>query len=334
MLIASIVAVVSVAAGIGGAALLGVFDNEGGGAPIADSPEEIAGLSKDRLTQADVTKINGDALFWAMFRKQATQPVAHAKRLTYRDLDDFEAGMPDGIEESAHDYRSKQFSHTALSLRDGKVPDHLTRCVDGASYYVFLTLSEDRQDWDSISKSDQTCERTYSPGRYSDGVNINGLTDEQADAFVGYLRDGAAKGLMRPGKPALAEHDGKQYVRLPVELKPVKMDGHYWGGQVLIFALHEIGFDGKSIGEHPYAYYGRGGGGFEITYLIDPKSLLPVYGEFRETPGMNEETDRPDPMNTGDLSAYRIHYIWHGKVPKLNLKGKKPLTFSWPDEES
>ncbi|TDD06618.1 hypothetical protein E1292_15005 [Nonomuraea deserti] len=312
--------------GLGGGWLLwqssGDGEGEGGDAAAAGDPATLNVLKKGRLTAEDVGTVDPTALFYAGFRKMATQPILHLTQESYTEESEYRQGEPGYVWESGFDYRTKEFR---MVWGSADPEDPITVCRDGASYDYSYRLRR----WDGPDTGDYLC-RLKSAYRYiSDGISTGGMTEAQADRWIKALQT-EYNGFVNPRELRLTEVKGKQYLRLVVDYTPVKRaDDLYYGGQSLMWSFKKSGLDPQS---HPYSYTGGMGTGFHAVYHLDPGSLLTAYSEVEVTPAVGKDGR---PREDGDFYKVRVEYHHPGRLPAMKPEGSPARPeLTWPRDKA
>ncbi|GAA3204455.1 hypothetical protein [Nonomuraea helvata] len=262
------------------------------------------------------------ALFYASFKRMATQPVVHLTEESYRERSAYEKGTGGYMWESGFDYRTKQWRVAWGSTR---ADDPITVCIDGRSYFYSYNLKK----WQGPAADDIFCRQRNAYRFITDGLSTGGMTDAQAEAWIRDLQKDY-KGFVNPGEPQLAEVKGRQYLRLVVDYRPVKRaDGRYYGGQALMWSFKASGLDPQS---HPYYYNGAMGTGYHVVHYIEPRSLMTAYSEVEQTPVL-DESGRP--REGGDWYKVRVEYHLPGKMPGMRATGKPARPkLTWPRDQA
>lgn len=282
--------------------------------PVADLAK------KTSLTAADVSAMDKDNAFWAYYKNAAQQSkLAIVKDYYYEGA----AGMAKSqhtAKRTGFDYTTKKIVQ-AVDQIDADGTRVRYRCYDGKEFVLFPTSSRGWREKDGGDKS-VYCKLDSEAPDLNDGVNTGGLTAPQAETMIQYLRK--QSGLVTVDKLALAEHQGKQYLRFDVELHPisVKKDKIYLGNQWLMWAFKETGL---KPADHPYGYLGAGGNGLKIAYFVDPATKLPVYSEIGTTP-IKDSTGADKPGSV--YSFYRTQYSF-GALPDVTGTKVEDINITW-----
>ncbi|SDM39068.1 hypothetical protein [Allokutzneria albata] len=305
-LIATVVLVLGL--GIGGWAVFGRGGSESA-APGAAAPSSAAraGLTEATLATTDPKKLLDDALLAFL-----TQPVLHTRmeKIWFGQVTPYLTGQPyyGQTVEGGYDYSRRKFAyhdHSGYVCLEG-VKFEVTRRgdrIDRGSCAVPHPL-----DWDS---------------KVGNGMLPGGLTPEQAQAFLGYLR--TVQGFLDPGKPTWVERQGKQYVRLPVVFRTVQTSIGRAGTQNFIWAFQKtkLSFDG-----HVYTAGGSGDAQVEAVFYLDPTTLLPGYSE-----SIVYDTQNDPSGSKGQVR--RVEYVWDGTLPAPDPEtmSRQPAPLTWPAEK-
>ena len=299
-----------------------------GQASIVTSVEHRPGpLDRDGpLTDADLAAVDPDALLDEFLLTLFTQPVQHVRMETVDEVPAYLAGEDygPGVTEGGFDFRTDEYAYHQLYGFN-------TLCADGVEY-----LWDDfDQEWSessgcAVSGGNPMASVEASlalTGTVSAGVLTAGLTPDEADVFLRAMRQ-EHPGFLQPGPLALAEHEGRQYVRLPVVFKALDVgDGKRYGMQLFNYAFRAIGERAKTHALLP-GTSGASVSQVEAVFYLDPATRLPAYAEML----IYEPVDDPT-ASTG--SVERIEYLWDGTVPRFAPDPQTPLEPtgpSWPPE--
>jgi hypothetical protein len=283
-------------------------------------------LSGDEpLTDADLAAVNParllDESLFALFTRQ----VLHVRMELVDDVPAYLAGgeYAAGVSEGGFDFRSNQYAYR-------KVDGFDNICVDGEYYQL---MDKDTGRWantrscaieggSDLARSAASLAMT---GTVSDGILTAGLTPEEATAFVGAMHS-EYPGFLDPGRLTLAEHDGRQYIRMPVVFRALEFDGDRYGMQLFTWSFREIGPRWQTHILVP-GTAGAMVSQVEAVYYIDPASRLPAYTE-----SLVYEPDLDPTASTGSVT--RVEYIWDDTVPhpEPTPEAPKPQPPTWPVE--
>jgi hypothetical protein len=277
-------------------------------------------LAKSALTQADIAKIDKTEAYFAYI----TSAVQQQKSII---LSENKYGTsPTDAEESrdlykvGFDYQTKKivFAHDDAYDAQDVAQD---RCYDGNA----ARHATQKSDWYvGPIDAENPCNLGEHVNYYiSDGVTPGGLSEAQAQAYVGYLRK--QDGLIVVKDLQLASHNGKQYLHFSVDLNAIRPGGSYgdlyFGGQWLMWAFKETKLDPAA---HPFEYRIRGGDGMHIEYYVDPTTKLPVYSEMKSTP-LKDKNGKEKPYD-----AYRdIRTSYQFGVSEFDASPNSPLSIDW-----
>jgi hypothetical protein len=283
-------------------------------------------LSGDEpLTDADLAAVSPaqllDESLFALFTRQ----VLHVRMESVGDVPAYLAGgeYAAAVSEGGFDFRNNQYAYR-------KVDGFDTICVDGAKYQL---IDEEAGRWvdssgcaiEGGSDLARTAASLELTGTVSDGILTAGLTPEEAKAFIGAMHS-EYPGFLDPGPLTLAEHDGRQYIRMPVVFRALDLDGDRFGMQLFTWSFREIGPRWRTHILVP-GTAGAMVSQVEAVYYIDPASRLPAYTESL----IYEPEDDPT-ASTG--SVERVEYIWDDTVPHPEPAPgtPKPQPPMWPVE--
>jgi hypothetical protein len=278
------------------------------------------------LTGADLAAVDPDRLLDEFLLALFTQPVQHVRMESVDDVPAYLAGgdYEHGVTEGGFDFRTNAYGYHQLYGFN-------TMCSDGVEY---MWDDVDRV-WSEYGACEISGGSEYAAieasldlaGTVGAGVLTAGLEPSEADVFLRAMRH-AYPDFLQPGALGLAEHDGRQYVRMPVLFRAVDVgDGKRYGMQLFNYAFRSIGERAKT---HPMLP-GTAGASIsqvEAVFYLDPATRLPAYAEML----VYEPVD--DPTATGG-SVERIEYIWDGEVPRPGPGPQTPLEPagpSWPAE--
>jgi hypothetical protein len=278
------------------------------------------------LIDADVAAVDPHGLLDEFLLTLFTQPVQHVRMESVDDVPAYLAGgdYRHGVTEGGFDFRTDEYAYHQLYGFN-------TLCADGIEY-----LWDDfDQEWDesggcTVSGGNQMAAVQASlelTGTVSAGVLTAGLTPDEADVFVRAMRQDHP-GFLQPGPLALTEHDGRQYVRLPVVFKALDVGGGArYGMQLFSYAFRAIGERAQTHALLP-GTSGASVSQIEAVFYLDPATRLPAYAEIL----VYEPVDDPT-ASTGSVS--RIEYVWDGAVPRFEPGPPTPVEPtgpSWPAE--
>jgi hypothetical protein len=295
----------------------------GQAAPVDPARPPAGPLDGDApLTQGDLAQVSAEQLLDESLVAQFTQPVLHTRMESLRDVATYVAGgdYTRAISEGGFDFRTNEYAYHQISGFN-------TACAGGKAYQY--------DKWDAAWKPGGfNCEISGGVGAsrstleligtVTEGVLTAGLTPEEATAYVASLREDYP-GYLDAGELSLVEHDGRQYVRMPVVFRALDGTGEPYGMAVLMSAFRAIGPKWQShvltpgFGQTPRSQV-------EAVYYLDPKTRLPAYSEsllyFPPT----------DPAALeGDVA--RVEYLWDGVVPRQTPGAGypvEPTPLSWP----
>ncbi|GAA2386377.1 hypothetical protein GCM10010404_49120 [Nonomuraea africana] len=243
----------------------------GEAAPVATAtPAPTAKDAKDAELPADARELYLESL-----RQQALQPTVHLVHEYYRQKK-FYPGGSRSVVVSRFDYGTKavHLENSQVTVAGGKTwTAWSTWCLDGSEDWFWTR----EVGWSLRSSSG--CPSLPSQAWLNDGLGVGGLTEEQADVFVGKLREWT--GLITARGMSVVKRDGKPYVRLEIRVRPVR----FGGGRPVGAGLYHDAFKHTELDgiAHPYGLLAGGGSAMDIVRYIDPETRLPVYSETRET---------------------------------------------------
>ena len=219
---------------------------------------------------------------------------------------------------SGFDYGSKEFRYaTEEQLPGGRIETRM-RCYDGIWYHP---TGRNGQQWDQRDAASLPlrCTKERDSAKVNDGVNTGGLTAEQAQTFVGTLRD--QPGLVTVQGLTLVEHRGRPYLQFSVVITPVAgpSGAIRFGNGWFMMAFRETDLDPAA---HVYGTRGDETGGARFEYYVDPATKLPAYSEF--TP-LGED----DEGATVEGLTHRTHYQFGTAEFDVEITNPAPLTMDW-----
>lgn len=289
-------------------------------ASIAYNADAIAALAQGTITDEQVNGLDKTATFYTVFKKAAMQQTVRTK------WDEYYTAQKDGqrtdqftMYDTAIDYLSKKFSYNENSYSNLGL--FLTRCIGDKQYNFNATKIATGASWDAASDSTD-CQLQTVAMHLNDGVNTGGLSDAQANTFLGKLK---SEGVVKVNGLSLATNKGKQYVKIDLNIVPQKAGDAYFGMQNLMNAFLATGLNAS---KHPYTFFGSGTEGAHIAYYFDPTSQLPVYSVTESTPGL---TAAGTEQTTNSYSHRYIEYSFPQGVADMNLNDHDAIGFdSWP----
>ncbi|WP_158888266.1 hypothetical protein [Amycolatopsis anabasis] len=262
------------------------------------------------LTEADLAQLDPGKLLDETLRAMMIQPAQHTRqeRIWFGQVAAYLTGAQyrADIVEGAFDYPARKYAYHA--------DDAL--CTDGKKFRLSGGAWQD----DGSCGSPRPLDLIKNVGN---GLVPSGLTEQQADAFLGKMR-GDYAGFLNAGKPALADHDGKQYVRLPVVFRSLEIGGSRYGAQIFIFGFRATGLGWE---QHPFTVIGSTEDQVEGVLYVDPKTRLPAYSELLCY-------DPKDDPAGGDGQIRRVEYFWDREPPRFDQASVEPPPLpSWPAEK-
>ncbi|MFC4008046.1 hypothetical protein ACFOY2_12500 [Nonomuraea purpurea] len=268
-------------------------------------------------TSPKVTKDPADAreLYLESLRQQALQPSLNLVQEYYRQKGSYPGGSRTVVV-SGFDYGTKdvRLEKTEVIVADGKTwTAGATWCIDGSKDWSWNRY----RGW--TLRSSLQCPSLPSQAWLNDGLGVGGLTEKQADTFVGELA--GIEGLITAGRMSNVKRDGKSYVRLEIQVKPQQLGG---GGMPVGAGLYLDAFKYTELDAitHPYGLLAGGRSAMDIVRYIDPETRLPVYSETLET-------------GEGTWAMHRVEYEFGSPVGK-SVRPTKPsiAQLAWQPEES
>ncbi|MEV4649074.1 hypothetical protein [Saccharopolyspora sp. NPDC049357] len=244
-----------------------------------------------------------EELFWEVYRRQATQPVVHTRRERFDTPEAAVARRMVRVSDEIFDHRSGHHVGTSIEHWRGESVVR-TRCVDGLRHGYLPS----RKTWDGPEPS-SLCQVSTRP-LLGDGIIPGGLSDAQADAVVESLR--GEHRFLTPLPPTPVDVGGKRYLRIPVRARPTEHDGTAWDMQHLLFALHDAGVDPRT---YPFQPADDTGAGADLTYFVDPATLLPAFVHRQMLPS-------PGPV-------VRVEYVRPARLPADPLADVTPWALRW-----
>lgn len=242
-------------------------------------------------------------LFWEMYLRQATQPVVHTRRERFESPEAAAARIMVRVSDEIFDYRTGRHVGTSIEHWRGQSVVR-TRCVDGVRHGYLPS----REAWDGPEAS-SLC-RSGSRPLLGDGIIPGGLLEAQAEAVVESLR--GEHRFLTPLPPTAVDIGGKRYLRIPVRARPAEHEGERWDMQHLLFALHDAGVDPRS---YPFQPADNTGAGADLTYFVDPVTLLPAFVERRMLPSPG--------------AVVRVEYVRPAEIPADPLAEVTPWALRW-----
>ncbi|MFK4089951.1 hypothetical protein ACI2LF_37920 [Kribbella sp. NPDC020789] len=286
-IIAGVVALVLVIA-VGGVVLwknLGSDDGGGSGGTAGAPPKDAKIIEPGQpVTEQALSEVNPQAFHESVMKRQMTTPISRLKTSVFGDAKVFSTGQPIwSITDLAVDRKTGKYS-LAQSIMDGRSDKEPTNqvCTGEPKPMVWSNYSK---TWERSRFDDLHC--TKMPQGSGDAIVSSGLTAEQADKVIAYLRRN--KGFVNPAQPTLLTAGGKTYVKQVVDFKPIVLsDENYWGSAITMWGLREAGLDpAEWHWSNPFNLTE----GIHMVYYLDPKTLLPVaaFQSGIDTPAGNGE---------------------------------------------
>jgi hypothetical protein len=275
-------------------------------------------LAKPTLSQADIAKVNKtDAYFAYILNAVQQQKTIILSENTYGPNPTDPKESKD-VYKVGFDYQTKKIVYAHDDAYDAASIAQ-DRCYDGNAARHATPTS----DWYvNPIDAENPCNLGEHVNYYiSDGVTPGGLSEAQAQAYVGYLR--GQEGLVVVKDLQLADNQGKQYLHFSVDLNPIPSNGLYFGGQWLMWAFKETKLDPAT---HPFEYRIRGGEGLHIEYYVDAVTKLPVYSQMKSTPLKDKNgADKPFDGYRDIRTSYQFGVSEFDASPKNSA----PLNVEW-----
>lgn len=275
----------------------------------------------NNLHASNLGSFDKTALFYAVFKNAAMQPVLHALSDHYEggSATDQSTRAYEFLHDTTFNYTTK--AYTGVTQDPGNTFNE--RCVSGKNY-AYSTVNF---DWEIESGSSGDCS---SPTDYNtdinDGVNAGGMSDAQAQAFVSGIAN--AKGLVSVDSMTYVTHAGAPYIRLQVTIQPVNTSLGYEGMGAIGGAFKLSGLDPLSW---PYETIGTIATGAKFIYYVSPNTQLPAYSQT----GLTYYLDDAGHQQQDHIYDFQdTQYSFGGTVTPLPLTGApQKISLSWPEEK-
>ncbi|MFJ2029541.1 hypothetical protein [Streptosporangium sp. NPDC087985] len=273
---------------------------------VATPSPKDAKNGKDAKKPADARELYLESL-----RQQAMQPSVNLVQEYYRQ-EKFYPGGSRNVVVSGFDYRTK----------DVRLEKSQVTVAGGKTWTAWATWCRGKEEWfwagegDWEMRSSTRCPSLPSQVWLNDGLGVGGLTEKQADIFVGQL--GNYQGLIKGRGMSVVKRDGKPYVRLEISVKPLR----FGTGSAVGAGLYHDAFKYTELDSftHPYSLLANGGSAVDIIRYIDPETRLPVYSEMLET-------------GKGTWTMHRVVYEFGSPVGKSTLPARPGITrLTWQPE--
>lgn len=297
--------------------------SSGSGASSSSLASQLQLLKQygNNLQAANLSSFNKTALFYAVFKNAAMQPVLHALS------DHYEGGSATDQSTRAYEFLHDTTFNYATKAYTGDTQDpgntFNERCVSGKNY-AYSTVNV---DWEIESGSSGDCS---APTDYdtdiNDGVNAGGMSDTQAQAFVSGMAN--ASGLISVDSMTYVTHAGAPYIRLQVTVNPVNTSLGYEGMGAVGGAFKLSGLDELSW---PYETIGTIATGAKFIYYVNPSTQLPAYSQT----GLTYYLDDAGHQQQDHIYDFQdTQYGFGGAVTPLPLTGApQKISLSWPEEK-
>lgn len=220
------------------------------------------------VTTRSLGSVDPTSFLVSILKRQMTAPVTEVTAAYFETADELTSHSHYYVNDVTTDYATKAFNYQTVSY-DNNSPDDLTRCVNGVTN-LYDTYA---REWNALKTSTTCTSLSVRVDAYlSDGIAPGGMTQAQAtkyiDSFVAY------KGFVNAQRPTLVTSQGKPYVRMVVDFKPVQLQGDYWGSQIFTWAFKDAGLNPLT-----YPFQNKFGisQGMHVVYYLDPRTLMPVY---------------------------------------------------------
>ncbi|WP_405061070.1 hypothetical protein OG474_05365 [Kribbella sp. NBC_01505] len=322
LLVAGAVALLLVL-GIGGVVIWKNTGSDDGGTAKGAPPKDAKIIEPGQpVTAQALSEVNPQAFHESVMKRQMTTPIGRLKTSVFGDPQKFATGEPLwSITDMAVDRQTKKYYY-AQTILDGRADQKPTNsvCTGDPKPMVWSNYSK---DWQRSTFDDLACQKMPYQGG-GDGIVSTGLSAEQADKVIAYLRD--SKGFVNPAQPTLLTAGGKTFVRQVVDFKPItRADDNYYGSAILMWALREAGADPV---EWKWSNPFNLTEGIHMVYYLDPATLLPVaaFESGIDTPAQNGEPA----MKRDTIQVVNYSYPTTLPVPKF---GNSPntLTITLPE---
>lgn len=256
------------------------------------------------LASCSVSPDDPEEIFWEVFRRQAQQSVVHTRREYFPDTELAARRTIVRVQDEVQDYASGR--HVGASIEHWRGRSRLwSRCVDGVQH----TYLAGQDPW--VEPEPHALCRVSSRPFLGDGVIPGGLDAEQAEAMISELREPAHR-FLTAHRVVSVHVNGRDYLRISVRARPV--DG--WDMQHLIFAFRATGLD---AGSYPYHPADNTRAGADLTYYVDPGTLLPVHAH------------RAALLPRGGRGAVtRVEYVRPARFPEDPLADTTAWSVAWP----
>lgn len=305
---------------IAGGVAFAVFSKRQQGNLPSDKPLPVSDVSApapaQKLTAADVAKMDKDATFWGYFKNASMQQKTIS---THIDTD--EAGLVT-YRKYGFDFQTKHLQAAIDEPDSGSSERTKTRCYDGKVY--FKSVGSDAE-WTDVTKPGETepnCDLNHIPAsEITDGTNTGGLTEAQANTFVNFLR--GKKGLSNIRSLKLETHRGKQYLHYTVDFVPIPIYGSYGGNVWFGTAFQSTGL---SKDKWPYDKWGTFGGGTHLEYYVDPATSLPTYSKTTALP-MKDKSGKDLPLD--NHAVMETVYQFGTATFDVQTSNNADLTLDW-----
>lgn len=256
------------------------------------------------VASCGVSPDNPEEVFWEMFRRQAQQQVVHTRRERFPDPDLARERVLVKVHDEVQDYSTGR--HIGASIEHWRGRSRLwSKCVDGLDHGYLPSQGK----WSAPEES-ALCRVPTRPF-LGDGVIPGGLSAEQADAMIRALRRPAHR-FLTAHRVASVHVNGRDYLRISARARPVGD----WDMQHLVFAFRATGEDSA----YPYHAADNTGGGADLTYYVDPETLLPAFTRRQELP-------------SGDRAGavVQVEYVRPARVPADPFADTRAWSLEWPD---
>lgn len=276
-----------------------------------------------QLTAAELKKLDSTNTFYSAFRTAAQQSTVQTTWDVYYTKGQKDARADQySLYSVAVDYRNKAYTYDEDDYSN--IGTIQTRCLGNKQYiYNASKLSDAEASWQQASDS-TNCSLSSVATRMNDGMNTGGLDAKQSDTFVQQLNK---TGVLKVTGMSLATQKDAQYIKFDVTVTPQpKTTGVYWGVQNFMAAFESTGLNPA---KYPYTYFGASGEGMQLSYYVNPATMLPVYSTSVSTPAFNAKGKAVAPAS---WSHRFVEYQFPSEVAKANLENHDLLAFKlWAD---
>ncbi|MBP2350618.1 hypothetical protein JOF29_001701 [Kribbella aluminosa] len=262
--VAAVLLVIAVPAGIFGWRALSKKDDGTAGAPHGKTIEPGQPVTAQALSEVDPA-----TFFEGMASRQMTQPLGRLKVSYFESQQKFLARSDSWtITDSVIDHKTDKFYFATTSRANANDNEPTSAICKGGKSYSWNHILK---TWQVVPFDSPECSKKQSFNT-GDSLFSSGLTPGQAGTVLAKLR--SYSGYVNPAKPTLLSAGGRTYVRQVVDFKPVVLtDAGYGGTAISMWAFRDAGLDPVTWPwSNPYPL----GVGIHAVYYLDAKTLLPV----------------------------------------------------------